>query len=277
MNQSSSVWQLAFFSFALVLVLFEAVRGWRLGVVRQLVRLLALVCAYASALFAGRWLVPVLRPLFRAPDLILSVTAGALLALLVYALINTIGAILFKRTAHQPAGVMRVLYGFAGATLGVFFGLFTVWLVVVAIRSLGAIAGAETKIAATNKAADPAELSSLARLKHSLEQGPLGQAVTSVDPVPTKSYDTLGKLGTVLSNPRSAERFLTCPGARELTENPRIVALRNDPEIVQLIEAQRYFDLLQNPKLIAALNDPALAAQVRSFDFQKALNFALKK
>jgi hypothetical protein len=35
--------------------------------------------------------------------------------------------------------------------------------------------------------------------------------------------------------------------------------------------------LLQNPKLIEAMNDPILAAQVRSFDFQKALDYALKR
>jgi hypothetical protein len=54
------------------------------------------------------------------------------------------------------------------------------------------------------------------------------------------------------------------------------VALRNDPEITALIEQGRLLDLLQNPKLIEALNDPALAAQVRSFEFQKALEYALK-
>jgi hypothetical protein len=53
--------------------------------------------------------------------------------------------------------------------------------------------------------------------------------------------------------------------------------LRDDPEIIELIQRQRYLQLLQNPKLIEAMNDPALAAQVRSFDFQKALDYALKK
>ena len=67
------------------------------------------------------------------------------------------------------------------------------------------------------------------------------------------------------------------PARRELTENPKIVALRDDPEIIELIRQQRFLDLLQNPKLIEAMNDPALAAQVRSFDFQKALDYALKR
>jgi hypothetical protein len=277
MSRDWSLWQLVFASFALILIAFEVVRGWRLGVVRQLVRIFALATAYASALFAGRALLPVLRPFFRLPDFILSLAAGAILALIVYAVINALGAILFKRTAQQPVGIVRFLYGFAGATLGIFFGLFGVWLIVVAVRSLGAVAGAETKVAMAATQARPAALGSLAQLKHSIEQGPLGNAVKAIDVVPAQSYDTLGKLGTVVSNPRSAERFLSCPGARELTENASIMSLRNDPEIMQLIEQQRYMELLQNPKLIEAMNDPALAAQLRSFDFQKALDYALKK
>ncbi len=274
MSAPSPGWQLAFVSFAAVLVLFELVRGWRRGVVRQLVRLLALIVAYASALFGGHASLPILRPMIHLPDFIIAAFSGLLLGFVVYALINTLGAILFKRTAQQPAGMIRFLYGFCGGVLGIFFGLFSVWLVVVAIRSLGAIAGAESKTEIERR---PSTLDSLQRLKSSIEQGPLGETIKTVDVVPTRTYQTLGKLGDVVSNPRSAERFLHYPGARELTQNPRLVALRDDPEIIALIEQQRYLDLLQNPKLINALNDPSLGAQVKSFDFEKALDYALAR
>ncbi|MBA3542927.1 MAG: CvpA family protein [Chthoniobacterales bacterium] len=291
MTTGSSLWQLIFVSFALVLILFEVVRGWRLGVVRQGVRLVALAAAYAVALFGGRLLVPVLRPLLHVPDLFISIAAGAVLALVVYFAINLVGAILFKRTGQQSAGLVRLLYGMCGAALGIFFGLFTVWLVVVAIRSLGAIAGAEmhTQAAAPDpsrpatvapppaRTTPPPMIASLARLKNSIELGSLGETVKAVDVVPAQTYQTLGKVGTMVSTPRSAERFLSYPGAKELTENPKIVALRDDPEIMTLIQEQRYLELLQNPRLIEAMNDPALAAQVRSFDFQKALDYAEQK
>ena len=292
MTTGSPLWQTIFISFALVLILFEVVRGWRLGVVRQGVRLFALVAAYATALFGGRLLVPVLRPLLRAPDFFISIFAGAILALLVYAAINVLGAILFKRTGQQSAGTVRLLYGACGAALGIFFGLFSVWLVVVAIRSVGAIANAEFHPPAGAQhspapltagppspptTTPPPMVASLAKLKNSIELGSLGEAVKAVDVVPAQSYQTLGKVGTMISNPQSAERFLSYPGAKELTGNPKIVALREDPEIIDLIKQQRFFDLLQNPKLIEAVNDPALAAQVRSFDFQKALDYATKR
>src|SRR2546430_13382915 len=141
----SSLWQTIFVSFALILIAFEIVRGWRLGVVRQIVRLLALAAAYTAGFFGGRFFLPLLRPLLRVPDLFISIAAGAILALIVYAAISTLGAILFKRTGQQSAGLVRLLYGICGAMLGVFFGLFSVWLVVVAIRSIGAIANADLR------------------------------------------------------------------------------------------------------------------------------------
>jgi hypothetical protein len=292
MTTGSSLWQTIFISFALILIAFEIVRGWRLGLVRQLVRLLALAAAYTGGLFAGRWFVPILRPFLRVPDLFISVACGAILALVVFAAISLLGAILFKRTGQQSAGLVRLLYGLCGAVLGVFFGLFSVWLVVVVIRSVGAIANAEvrppTPAASRSRGPlitqltpapnqPPPMIQSIAKLKNSIELGSLGKTVQAVDVIPLQTYQLLGKLGTVAADPRSAERFLTYPGAKALTANPKIVALRDDPEIIQLIQQQQCLQLLQNPKLIEAMNDPALAAQVRSFDFQKALDYALKR
>ena len=198
------------------------------------------------------------------------------------------------RTSQQDVGIVRLLYGICGAALGIFFGLFSVWLVVVAIRSVGAIASAEihntqaearpapasaplTAFPSPPPATPPPMIAALAKLKNSIELGPLGEAVKAVDVVPAQTYQTLGKVGTMVSNPQSTERFLSYPGAKELTENPRIIALRDDPEIIDLIKQQRFLDLLQHPKLIEAMNDPALVAQVKRFEFQKALDYAMKR
>jgi uncharacterized membrane protein required for colicin V production len=290
MTTGSSLWQMIFVSFALVLILFEVVRGWQRGAVRQVVRLFALAAAYTVAFFGGRMLLPLVRPFLRAPDFFISIVAGAILALVVYAGIATLGAILFKRTDQQGTGIVRLLYGVCGAALGVFFGLFGVWLVVVAIRSAGAIANGDlgTHSIVQHQSAPltthpqpspsaPAITVSIAKLKNSIELGSLGEIVRAVDVVPAQAYQTLGKVGTVVSRPESAGRFLSYPGAKELAENAKIVALRDDPEIIELIRQGRFLDVLQNPKLIEAMNDPALAAQLRRFDFQKALDYALKK
>ena len=118
-------------------------------------------------------------------------------------------------------------------------------------------------------------MASIAKLKNSIELGSLGKIVKSADVVPAATYSALGKLGAVVSNPRSAERFLAFPGSQQLAQNPKIIALRDDPEITHLIEQQRFLDLMQNPKMIQVLNDPAFAAEVHRFDLQKALDYAL--
>ena len=290
----SPLWQLVFISFALVLILFEVVRGWRRGLPRQLARLAALISAYMSAYFVGPLVGPFVAPFAKIPEFLMSILVGAILAIFVYAAINALGTMLFRRTGQHDSAVVRLVYGISGAVLGVFFGAFIVWLMVVSVRSLGALAEqpAQQQVAAAapravhavdvrrgaldEAAQDASVLTSIARLKNSIEMGAVGDVVKRADVLPTNTYDTFGKLGRVVSNADAAERFLTFPGAKELSEHPKIVALRDDPEISRLIEQGRFIDLMQNPTLLSALNDPTLLQQVKRFDLQRALDYALQ-
>jgi Colicin V production protein len=296
----SSLWQVVFISFAVILVLFEVLRGWRLGLMRQIARLIALGAAYAAAFLGGKLLVPMARSFFKMPDPVLSILCGAILAFAAYALVSGVGAILFKRTSQQESGLLYLIYGFAGAILGLFFGLFLLWLTVASVRTVGALAEGQAVSrpgGAARSARDPtahaldvrrrflsesedgvqALATSLARLKNSLELGLLGSVLKSTDPISQRTYQVLEKAGRVLSSPERTQKFLTFPGARELSENPKIVALRSDPEIADLIAQGRFLDLLQNPRVIDVLNDPVLAERVRKFDIQRALDYALEK
>lgn len=292
----SPLWQTIFFAFAALLILFEVVRGWRLGLLRQLVRVVAVIAAYATAWFGGKLLVPMLRPLIKLPDFLIAIIAGAVLALIVYVVLTSGGTILFKRTAQQNSGIVKLLYGFSGAAIGFAFGALLIWVAIVGIRSLGSLAEIQLQSSQANasagkvpwprsprgpagpvEGADSSLMISLARLKNSVELGSVGELVKTADVVPQSTYQTLGRMGKVASNPQSAERFLTYPGAKDLRENPRIIALRNDPAIIEMIEQGRYLDLLQDQRLIDAANDPALAAKVKSFEFQKALDYATKR
>ena len=292
MTSGSPLWQTIFLSFAGVLVLFEVVRGWRLGVMRQIMRAVAVVAAYLTAIFAGRMLLPILRPFLKLPDIVISLVAGAILAFVVYFVISAIGTVLFKRTGQQSVGTVRLCYGICGAFAGIFFGLFSVWLVVIAIRSLGSVADAQVKVQAaakSNSGSQPARrfansqqpheapfVNSLAKLKNSIELGPLGELVKRADVVPDSTYATLGKVGQVVSSPQNAERFLSYPGAKELTENPKIIALRDDPEIMRMIQEGHIVDLLQNPRILDAMNDQALVKSLKAFQLQRALEYATK-
>jgi hypothetical protein len=295
----SPLWQAVFISFAVVFILFEVVRGWRLGLIRQLVRVVALATAYAAAVFGGRLLVPMTRPFLKMPDIVLSIVAGAALALVIYAVVTSMGMVLFKRTGQQGSQMVRLIYGFAGAVVGLIVGAFVLWLIVASVRAVGTLADAQVRSQTVSpeagqsatlralevrrrflsepNAGSTALATSLARLKNSLELGPLGNAVKETDPIPLKTYETLGKVGSVFSNPERAQKFLTFPGARELSEHPKIVALRDDPDISEMIAQGRFLDLLQNQRIIDAANDPALADRVKKFDLQRALDFAVER
>jgi uncharacterized membrane protein len=295
----SPLWQAVFISFALVLILFEVVRGWRLGLFRQVVRIAALVVAYGAAVLCGRLLVPIARPFLKMPDIVLSILTGAVLALVIYALVIRIGMILFKRAGRQNSQPPQPIFGFAGAIIGLIFGVFVLWLIVVSVRAVGAVADAQVRARANSpeagqsataralvvrerflsesNARSAALATSLARLKNSLELGPLGKAFRETDPVPLKTYETLRKVGAVFSSPERARKFFTFSGVRELSEHPKIVALRNDPEISEMIAQGRFLDLLRNQHIIDAANDPTLADQIKKIDLQGALDYALER
>lgn len=291
---ASPVWQLVFLSFGVVLIAYEVLRGWRSGVARQIARLGAVAAAYFAAFYGGGVLAPLLKSFLNLPDTLLSILGGALLAFAVYAVISGIGVVAFKRTRDQQSAMVRLVYGVAGAGLGFVFGAFLLCLLVIAIRSIGAVADGEVRQraaqAAVAHAVDmrisvPANtdgesgdlLTLLARLKNSIEFGVIGDAVKRVDLVPERIYEDLDKLGQVASNPRSAERLLSFPGARRLTENPRLSALRGDTEIAALVARGRFVDLLRNEKIIQTLNDPELREELKRFNIESALDYALEK
>jgi hypothetical protein len=267
---------------------------------RQIMRLIALGAAYAAAFLGGALLVPAVRPFLKMPDPILSILCGATLAVAAYMLVSGIGAILFKRTSQQHSGLLYLIYGFAGAILGLFFGLFLLWLTVASVRTVGALAEGQARSrpgAVAHGAQDPTSraldvrrrflsdsedgrhtfATSLARLKNSLELGLLGSVLKNTDPISQRTYEMLEKAGSVLSNPERTQKFLTFPGARELAENPKIIALRSDPEIADMVAQGRFLDILQDPRVIEVANDPVLAERIRKFDIQRALDYALER
>jgi hypothetical protein len=107
--------------------------------------------------------------------------------------------------------------------------------------------------------------------------GVIGDAVKKTDVFPAKSYEMLGKVGQVASSPQAAERFLSFPGAHEVSEHPKIVALRNDREIADMIAQMRFVDLLRNQRIIDAANDPTLVERIKKFDFNAALDYAVEQ
>jgi hypothetical protein len=96
------------------------------------------------------------------PDIVLSLIGGAVLALLVYALVTSIGMVLFKRIGQQNSEPVHLIYGIAGAIVGLIFGAFVLWLTLAGVRAIGAVADAQVR--------SQADLSRLASLRRCVIQ-----------------------------------------------------------------------------------------------------------
>ena len=293
MPQGSDSLQYLLFGLASLVVLYHAWRGWRLGVIRQGIRILALLGAYTTAYVCGPWLVPFLRPL-GLPDQLLRVLGGAALGLAVFLCVLLVSAIIFKKTSDQSVGVVRWGYGALGALLGAGFSLFTIWTALVGIRLLGAVAQSEVAVSkkaqAGGHAARPgagrgseamqAVVGGLAQLKGALENGTAGSVLVHVDPVPGNVYSNLSKITELTSSRDGIERFKTYPGVRALALHPKILALQQDPDIAKAVESRdilRMLELMHNEHLVKAANDPEVAALLHKFDLDKALTYSLGK
>lgn len=270
---------------AALIVLFQMWRGWQLGLVRQLLRMVSLGAAWFAVVYCGY----VLAPFFRGlgwPAPIAKTAGGIALGALVWLGIGGVGALLFKRTEHH-SGVVRLGFGATGAILGAVYGLILVWVIAQSLRFLGTAAEASQAVdknprfAAVSPAKPEKQLARavgpLVELKKSLETGVTGTLLKKTDPVPDEVERTLTKTTQVLGDMHGMERFLEYPGVKPLLKQPKIVELVNDPEIARAVADRDYMKLLNHPRMVAAVSDPQLAESLKQIDFEKALDYALRK
>ena len=282
MDQSADSWQYILPVAAVLIIVFKIWQGWRLGLVRQLVSIAALIVASGVGILGARGAGALLRPVLPFPEQVLAPIGGLLLGFVVWAVITMAGAILFKRTSQQGITLVRVGYELAGAALGALHGVVLVWMLALGLRLLGSVAETtlalekNPRLAGRQAVSANASAVRLAALKRSLDQGVAGRALRSIDPLPQTTYSTLGKLTRLVANSKSIERFLAYPGVRPVMNHPKVVALLSDPEVGKALSERRYFALLSNPRLVAAADDPDVSARLHAIDFEKALDFALQ-
>lgn len=281
-------YQAGFFIAAGLFILFTAWHGWRLGIVRQLMSILALAASYIIGYFGGGTLGALLHHFIDLPVNALAVFGAVGLGFVVYCCIVLVGAIAFKKTSQQSVGLIRLGYGASGAVFGGLYGVFLVWIVVLAIRLLGSVAETQLAVAPpahpTAKGARPTPppappnsmIVGLAHMKQSLEQGAAGSVVQQVDPIPGTLYTVLHKLGLMVADEKRVDRFLSYPGVKPLLAHPKIAALQNDAAITEDIINRNYFALIRNPRIVSAANDTEIGELMRKFEFEKALDYALR-
>jgi len=280
---ASGPWDLILVSIAAVIVLVRTIQGWRRGIVRQLVSIVAVIAASVAGIWGGGLLAPVVKQL-GLPQFASVAVGSTLLGLVVYFAIRIAGTVLFKKTSQQSVSAVRWGYGIGGAILGAAYGCFTVFILFIAIRLLGTVAEADVQTARTQPRVIGVErpepgpiLTSLAAIKHTLDTSIVGPMMKQVDPMPAQVYRVLSKVTRVLADPRASTRFFDYPGANELSQNPKILALRNDPEIARLAQSHNLIALLRDPKIMAAADDPSLRGQLSSFQLENALDYALQR
>ncbi len=272
-----------YYAVAAVVVAVLTFHGWRQGVARQAITLVAIASAYAVGFF-GAGLVEPYFQFLKYPPQLTRIIAGATGGLLTMVAITTVGRAFFKRTSERPAGRGRFAYGFFGAVLGLVFGGVVFMVATELVRLVGAVAQSNVQIAEVSKTDEKQVskvevspiVSGLARLTTALNDGGSGTFFRKVDPVPAHVFATLTKLGIMVSRPEAVNRFLAYPGISDLTHHPKLLALSNDPEVANLLASQSYFRLLRHEKVVGLASDPDFSEQLKRTDFQQAIDHALK-
>lgn len=293
MAEASPLWQGGLFLFAILLLLFETWRGWRAGFARAGINFAALIISTVVALFAAQLAAKPMGGTGDPAGFVVGSVVGLGLGLFVFFVLWLTGLIFFKRTDHQATGIFRLFWGAGGAFFGFLMGGLIVWGGISAIRSLGALAEARVEVAkeAAHRQAAPAAsgapsstppplATSLLKLKESLELGPAGKLVETVDVLPPDFYELIVQTGRLTGDPQALVRFFEYPGLDRILHNPKFAELINDPAFQQAgqeVSVGTVTALMTSPKLRAAAQDPALAEELKKIDLRAALKFALEK
>ena len=270
--QGSPQWQTAFLLLAALWVLFSMLRGWTNGLMRQLTAIVALLVGTFLVLnFTGDvagYLHLEVTGIFQTP------IAALLLWIMGYNGVVLLGRILFKRTRDQDSLVVRMIFGAGGALVGLVYGFFFIWCLIIGVRVTGRIA--ENQIETERAASQPSGrlVLNLAKLKNSIELGIGRVVVDAVDPTPPAFYRELDRCSRLIANPRAIRKMLDYPGFRRVLQDPKIVDLQRDPEILADMQSGNLLGVFANRKVVALLNDSHLRQAFSPAELEAALDYA---
>ncbi|MEO7932909.1 MAG: CvpA family protein [Chthoniobacterales bacterium] len=275
-----TVLQIALVSLTLLIITMNVWSGWQNGIVRQVLRIFAILAGY----IAGYKLGPVLTPM--VPDVavlgsvqpaVISLLTGFLTYLFLRFLIN----MLFRKTREQESAIMRFIYGIGGATIGLFFSVFFLVVFLAGIRLLGTVVDAQFHVAEKRHEKLPDDtrttvMTQFSKARQAIENGPVAAVVETIDPTPTTVYKTLDRVTTMTADPDAMNRFFNYPGTKKLMQHPALKKLADDPQVQVMVQKKDYVGLMQNPKVAEMLKDDSLRTQLKTFEFNKALDYSLK-
>jgi uncharacterized membrane protein required for colicin V production len=284
MELSADNLKAAYYGFSVLFVAALGWSGWRQGVARQLMTFAAVACAYVAAWFGASSAAPVFGFL-KYPPQITTLIGGTAVGCATFLGLHGLRRLLFKRTAQQKNPKVRLSYGILGAILGVTFGSLLFLLTTGLVRAVGTVAKSRLEDIENEKQqpelSPPAEpgpmVWNFAKLGTALDEGKSGEFLERYDKVPaTHVFATLAKLGIMVSRPDAIDRFLAYPGVEKLALHPKLIAVRNDPAVAELLENRSFVKLLRHEKVVALANDIEFNMLIKEMQFEKALDQALK-
>jgi len=270
--QGSPQWQSAVLLCSSLWVLISTLRGWANGLMRQLAAIVAfLVAAFLVLHFTSNLAEYLDR---EVPRIFQTAVAALLIWIISYNGILLVGRILFKRTRDQDFLLIRIIYGVGGASIGFAFGLFFIWSILIGVRVIGRIAENQIEIQRAESEPSGKFVLSLAKLKNSVELGIGRSVINAIDPAPPAFYRELDKYSRLIGNARAIRKMLDYPGFRSVLQDPKIVDLQRDPELLAEMQSGNLLGVFSNRKVVALLNDPQLRKVFSLGELKAALDYA---
>lgn len=259
-------------------LLFEIRNGWKLGLIRGAMKLLALFAAW----FVGAAVIKMSNSflfLFTStPSSLLSGVVAVIIGVIIYYFLLLFSALFFKKTEHYQ-GFIRWILGLGGAFCGLIVGLFFIWGGISLIRSAGIVAEmrlTQGQQRGRSLSSDHLECT-LIKLKKSLEMGSIGAWLTQWDPLSGHFNETTQESMRLLENPEALQRFVEEPSTQRILRLPSVERMLRDPVVQEALRSGNVLPLFQNKNVQALLRDPQFYGELKSFNFSETLEESVKK
>jgi uncharacterized membrane protein required for colicin V production len=281
----TNLWMILFYTIPASIALWQGMQGWRQGLTRKVVALLSLAAAFATAWFGGEYVLGMLPADEPSHPFARDLAGSAIAGIGTYVVLRLLAVALLFR-GKSDIGLLDRLGG-----LVVGLGIAGLWVLAwgLSVRYVSTVL--ETSIYADMpEDGSPKETME----KHAPEQNPIVRAflywnqrsretgtdekIEQADPIASSFYENSRNLVLLSRSPTAMARLAADPKVSEfLDDDPSLVQLAADKEIVTLIEKRSWLDLLRHPKVYSTLRDEAFLQRLRESGLDRAMAQAVEE
>jgi len=281
----TNLWMILFYTIPASIALWQGMQGWRQGLTRKVVALLSLAAAFATAWFGGEYVLGMLPADEPSHPFARDLAGSAIAGIGTYVVLRLLAVALLFR-GKSDIGLLDRLGG-----LVVGLGIAGLWVLAwgLSVRYVSTVL--ETSIYADMpEDGSPKETME----KHAPEQNPIVRAflywnqrsretgtdekIEQADPIAPSFYENSRNLVLLSRSPTAMARLAADPKVSEfLDDDPSLLQLAADKEIVTLIEKRSWLDLLRHPKVYSTLRDEAFLQRLRESGLDRAMAQAVEE